>query len=357
MRFQKLISNFLMIALMSLALGPLVFIEQAPAAVAVNLGAAENYQVLSGTAATIGAAVVGLNSTEVGVSATAVSDLVAAMTVLNALPSVGVAADLGGQRYFKGNYFSAAAVAVTSNIILDAQGDAGATFVFTTPAAMNTTAGITMTLANGANPCNVYWVAGGAFTFGASGQLVGNFLGAAAVTVGASSQVDGRFLAAAAVTVGASVTFSGSAVSRCKKPAGGLAISVPQAFYLGEVTAGGSISGDMGEVKVIDTRSSIGVLSWDVSVEATQFRDNSANTIGNDKLSYELKSLVGATGLHLVATDLSSLQASGSQSLKVLSATTGSSGDEVTWKPRITIRVPFGQVAGNYSGAIIHSVY
>jgi len=54
---------------------------------------------------------------------------------------------------------------------------------------------------------NIYWVAGGAITTGASDILYGTFMSNAAITTGASTILTGRLLGAAAVTVGASSSF------------------------------------------------------------------------------------------------------------------------------------------------------
>jgi len=180
-----------------------------PVATATALDRAESFQILAGAALTLGASVTGVVGTSTGISSDAVSDLSAAIARIGALPGTTGTADLGGLTYAPGVYLSpgGAAIAVTGNVVLDAKNHPNCFFIFYTPAALNTTASITMTLINGAQAKNVFWVAGGAITTGASDTLVGTFLSNAAITTGASSLITGRLMAAAAVTVGASNIF------------------------------------------------------------------------------------------------------------------------------------------------------
>ncbi len=175
----------------------------------IQLATAGEYQVLAGAALTVGASVDGLENDAIGVSSDAVVDLSAAIASISGVGGTTGTADLGGLTYAPGVHLSpgGAAIAVTGDVVLDGQNDPNSSFFFYTPAALNTTASITMTLINGAQAKNVYWIAGGAITTGASDILVGTFMSNAAITTGASSIITGRLLAAAAVTVGASNIF------------------------------------------------------------------------------------------------------------------------------------------------------
>jgi len=181
----------------------------------IQLNRAVNYQILAGAALTFGATVTGASPsdpTKNGVNGGAVADMSAAIAGIAALPGTTGTADLGGLFYKSGVYLSpaGAAIAVTGDVWLDGEktgGDSDACFIFYTPAALNTTAGITVHLTNGAQAKNIYWVAGGAITTGASDILSGTFMSNAAITTGASTILTGRLLGAAAVTVGASSSF------------------------------------------------------------------------------------------------------------------------------------------------------
>ena len=175
----------------------------------MNLESAFPYQILAGAALTLGATVDGADNNHDGINGTAVADMSAAIASVAGCGGTTGTADLGGVTYSPGLYLSpaGAAFAVTGDVTLDAEGTSDAIFIFYTPAALNTTAGIKITLTGGALAKNVYWMAGGAITTGASDILSGTFMSNAAITVGASTLLTGRLLGAAAVTVGASTQF------------------------------------------------------------------------------------------------------------------------------------------------------
>ena len=207
----------------------------APTAVAATaapsrLGSAAAYSVLAGTAATVPGSVLpgevgaigaitgdagsqygsALHTSDDIATRLAVADAAAGHTALNLLPATAelVGTDLGGQTLLPGVYRSAAAYSVTGPLTFDAQGDSEALFVLQTDAALNTTAGTTMTLINGAQAANIVWVTGGAATLGASTVFTGTILSAAAITVGATSRIDGRALSTTAAVTLDGTTFS-----------------------------------------------------------------------------------------------------------------------------------------------------
>ena len=318
------------------------------------LGAAGDFQIVSGAAISLGASLVGLDPTNTSSAVTAVNDLRSAIVSLSSSQAIAIAADFGGKMYEPGVYSAVggAAVAMTSGVILDGKNDCNSVFIFTTPAAMNTTAGVSITLINGAKAGNVYWVAGGAITTGASGQLVGNFMSAAAITVGASSSINGRFLGLAAVTVGASVAFQGFPVEKCAAPAGALLISVPESMGTRELNAGETLTIEMGAVAVTDTRGITTGASWSVSTTSEGVRDSSGNVLGGQHFSYSMRALDKTGGLILTPHTLNSM----SSLSVILNATSGLGSNTATWIPIITVAVPADQAGGTYSGTIVHSV-
>ena len=109
--------------------------------------------------------------------------------------------DLGGRTMTPGVYHSTAALALTGILILDAQNDPDAVFVFQAGAAFNTAAAASMVLINGAQAANVYWVVTGAAGAGAASLLSGNILAEGAVTLGLGTVLIGRALSRGAVTL------------------------------------------------------------------------------------------------------------------------------------------------------------
>jgi len=186
---------------------------------------------------------------------------------------------------------------------------------------------------------------------------LGNFLSAAAITVGASTEVSGRLLAGAAVTVGASVIFKDFSVSSCNGPVGGLSITVPDNLNLGNIDAGDSVVSKISAIKVTDTRSGSGSLSWSVSVESSSMKNSANDEILTDKISYVVDSLLATSGLHLLSYNFNSLLNNSNSPLVILTADNGSNPNGATWNALVTIHVPFDQPQGIYTGSIIHSVY
>lgn len=209
---------------------PCTFSHASSPAASVDLGNAFGYSVLASTAVTNGGASVypGLIGTSAGAitgmaaattacsveantagTAQAQSDLVAAYNSIANRASTGSAAgDLAGATIYPGVYRASAAMAMTTALIFDAQGDPNAVFIFQIPAALNTTASSMMTLANGAQSSNIFWQVAGAVTLGASSHFIGTILGNAAITIGANTSVDGR-----ALTGGGAVTLDNNIFS------------------------------------------------------------------------------------------------------------------------------------------------
>jgi hypothetical protein len=113
-----------------------------------------------------------------------------AKTVTNAshVPTYG-----GGETLTAGVYANAGACTVAGILILDAQNNPNAEFVFKFGAAFSTAANVTISLINGASACNVYWIAEGAIALGVATVMKGTLLSNnGAVTTGNQCSVEGR---------------------------------------------------------------------------------------------------------------------------------------------------------------------
>ena len=154
-------------------------------------------------------------------------DLAAACIELQNIPATitdhsGVFGSVEGETIFPGVYGIAAAVAITGTLTLDAQGDPDAIFLFKITGALNSVAGATVLLANGASSDNVFWIAVGAVGFGANTTMIGTAIAyPGAVSLGAGGSMDGRLYA----TVGAIATNSFEA-------------TIPVAASTGDVSSG-----------------------------------------------------------------------------------------------------------------------
>ncbi len=165
------------------------------------------------------------------------------------------AGTLGGQTLTPGVYRSASSLALTGNLVLDAQGDAGAVFIFQAGSTLTTASGSTVTLSGGAQACNVFWQVGSSATLGTGSVLQGTILALTSITADVAATVYGRLLAqSGAVTLDANeVTVpscaaapSGPPTATIGTPAGGGTYTVgqvvPTSFSCQEATGGPGIA-------------------------------------------------------------------------------------------------------------------
>jgi hypothetical protein len=123
--------------------------------------------------------------------------------------------------YTAGNYFGSSSLTMPTGIILDAQGNSNAVFVFVAGSTINLASGQTIALVNGAQAANVVFVAGTSFTSVATSTVNGNILAGVSITLGGGT-LNGRALAstgavtisaATAVTVAAGASVGSEVVS------------------------------------------------------------------------------------------------------------------------------------------------
>ena len=107
---------------------------------------------------------------------------------------------------YPGAYYEGAAINFVGGAVvtLDGLGDPNAKFIFKANAAINTGIGVTMNLINGAKANNIFWLATGAMSIGATNEMKGNCVSrAGAMAVGIATNLEGRILTSAgALTMG-----------------------------------------------------------------------------------------------------------------------------------------------------------
>jgi hypothetical protein len=126
---------------------------------------------------------------------------------------------LGGPDAFPpGVYANNAVTSLDGNLILDAENDPEALFIFIikAPGTFATTANSSIELINGAQACNVFWLVEGTVSISTGNILKGTFVSAAAIAFAAETEFEGRAL----TKVGA-ITISNSEIGfLAQKPIG-----------------------------------------------------------------------------------------------------------------------------------------
>jgi type VI secretion system secreted protein VgrG len=95
-----------------------------------------------------------------------------------------------------GVYCFSTSAQLTGTLTLDAQGDAGAVFIFQIGSTLTTASGSSVLLINGASPCNVFWQVGSSATLGTATSFVGNILALTSIALNTGANItSGRALA------------------------------------------------------------------------------------------------------------------------------------------------------------------
>jgi hypothetical protein len=129
-------------------------------------------------------------------TAQGVIDLEAAYQKLMAIPVTNATHTItfgSGETLLPGVYSTAAALSIAGILTLDGGGDPNALFIFKSIAAINTGAGTSVVLKNGASACNIFWIAEGAAALGAGTIMKGTLLAhGGAVAMGAEGSLEGH---------------------------------------------------------------------------------------------------------------------------------------------------------------------
>ena len=110
-------------------------------------------------------------------------------------PATTVSADLGGQTLTQGVYNSASSLGLTGTLILDAENDPAAVFIFQAGSTLTTASGSKVELINGAQACNVFWQVGSSATFGTTTDFTGHVLALTSITANNGATFKGQLLA------------------------------------------------------------------------------------------------------------------------------------------------------------------
>ena len=108
-----------------------------------------------------------------------------------------VTADLTGLTLVGGVYAGPdkSPLSLPGTLTLDGEGNPNSVFIFQTNSTLITGPGSTVSLINGAQPCNVFWQVGSSATLDTGSTFVGNILALTSISVADSVTVQGRALA------------------------------------------------------------------------------------------------------------------------------------------------------------------
>jgi hypothetical protein len=134
-----------------------------------------------------------------GVSTNAAADVLTAYTFLSSLTcGSGIGTTLGnGQTLTPNIYCQGAATTLDGNLILDAQGNPDALFIFQIGGAFATTTTSHVILTNSASLCNVYWQINGEFDIHGTSVFRGTVIANGAIHLTETSSLLGRGLSVA----------------------------------------------------------------------------------------------------------------------------------------------------------------
>jgi hypothetical protein len=217
----------------------------------VGLGTAASFSVLGGSTVTNtgpttmfgdlglspGSSVTGaphvLGATHINdpVAIQAKSNLTTAYNDAAGRPTEGSAGtDLSGQTFTAGVRTASTSLLLSSgSVILDAQGDPNAVFIFQIGSTLITGSNTTVQLVNGAQACNVFWQVGSSATLGTGTRFVGTVMAAETITANTAATIHGRLLAqTAAVNLDTNTITTSNCASSESGLGGGLETTTPE---------------------------------------------------------------------------------------------------------------------------------
>ncbi len=122
-------------------------------------------------------------------------------------------ANIAQQTLTAGVYSSASSLDLTGTLVLDAQNDPNAVFLFQAGSTLTTASYSVVELVNGAQAGNVFWQVGSSATLGTFSTMVGTILAHTSITSTTAVVTNGRLIA-----LGAAVTLHGGAVTVTATP-------------------------------------------------------------------------------------------------------------------------------------------
>lgn len=103
--------------------------------------------------------------------------------------------DLGGLTLTEAVYCFSSSAQLTGPLVLDAEGNADALFIFQIASTLTTASNSSVQVINNGTECNTFWQVGSSATLGTSTTFGGNILALTSITLNTGADVSGRTLA------------------------------------------------------------------------------------------------------------------------------------------------------------------
>lgn len=111
-------------------------------------------------------------------------------------PTTTIPTQLGGTTLISGVYSSTAGTfEITGTLVLDAENDPTAVFIFQMATTLTTANNSKIELVNGADACHIYWQVGSSATLGTDSHLEGHVLALTSITATTGATINGSLLA------------------------------------------------------------------------------------------------------------------------------------------------------------------
>jgi hypothetical protein len=141
---------------------------------------------------------------------------------------------------------------------------------------------------------------------------------------------------------------------------GALSMSTPDVADLGSESPDGDLTNQLGAVSVVDRRGDA-TAAWVATVTSSGFTTGAggaAETISASVVDYWSGPATTTVGdgsfVPGQATPGAAVPLSSAPVAFALGG--GSGGNSASWSPTLVVHIPFGSVAGAYSGSVVHSV-
>ena len=206
-------------------------------------------------------------------------------------PITTIPTELGGTTLTPGTYVSESGTfQITGTLILDAQGDPNAVFIFKTASTLNTASNSNINLIGEARYCRIFWQVGSSATLGTNSHFVGHIFALTSITATTGATIQGQLLAR-----NGSVTLDGNTITN------GLCETIPDTSSVSEDSS--SVSEDSSSVSEDSSNISEDSSSSASSDSSDITSNNSEGPITGDNMNW-LFGLLALAAISIISASI-----------------------------------------------------